>query len=601
MIDLPVGMAAWAQPLSVLPDDLALMLAPWVGRLSIAIGPLAHTQRQQSGEPDGYSGLARRGSYERLVTTEWGVADLFPEEFLRRAATGEHLFLDLARQEPRGGQRTIAIVSAGPSQMGAPRLAHVAALIVLARRAAAAGATFSWGVLEDDLFRLHEGLDEGSISRLLAARTAVAAEHDALTRWSSVLGDDKTRDFWFVGDDDDGARCAALGASRIVVRDVLSPSARLLEIDVERRTQNAKLHLELPDPDLCARLLRDPFGRAEGGGARVAQSMGKATEVRFAPGARRLIIRLDDGSYETWPLPSSPRDKVGAPRRWSPPKGYSVVAVGIGKRALLAAIATKADVTALHLCYADNHRLRVSLPLHAVDALAKAFETGEPPIGTVGLVSMKEHARTDLVIDVCGYLLVIPGFSLWPAATSHPLMAMPFAPGENQPAVATAFFRSAVVWAERHEPDIHVFEANASGVQRVATLGAREQPEVMFGHSSPPVASWGAVAVAWDAEHRRVAAPKLTPTSVRALLPVVGVCVRDGVPGLLTKPHPHRLVWRIGEGRELLPVSSVPIVTVTVCPSHPNVAWVTSEGEVVIYSMEQHAVLMRRRPGEPTK
>jgi len=140
MIELPAALAPWAAQLSSLPEELALALAPWVGRLALAVGPLSAVQSQRTGEPDGYSGLSRRGSYERLVIGEWGVADLFPDEFLRRAAAGEHLFLDLARREPRGALKSVAIVSAGPAQLGSPRLVHLAALIVLARRAAAAGA-----------------------------------------------------------------------------------------------------------------------------------------------------------------------------------------------------------------------------------------------------------------------------------------------------------------------------------------------------------------------------------------------------------------------------------------------------------------------------
>lgn len=114
MIDLPGGLASWAPQLAVLPSDLALALAPWVGRIALAVGSLAASQSQRSGEPDGYSGLSRRGSYERLVTAEWGVADLFPDEFLRRAAAGEHLFLDLARSEPHGAMRSTTLKAVVP-------------------------------------------------------------------------------------------------------------------------------------------------------------------------------------------------------------------------------------------------------------------------------------------------------------------------------------------------------------------------------------------------------------------------------------------------------------------------------------------------------
>jgi hypothetical protein len=47
----------------------------------------------------------------------------------------------------------------------------------------------------------------------------------------------------------------------------------------------------------------------------------------------------------------------------------------------------------------------------------------------------------------------------------------------------------------------------------------------------------------------------------------------------------------------LLPAASAPIASVAVCPSQPNVAWVTEAGEVVVYSMLHNTVLMRRMPG----
>jgi len=174
--------------------------------------------------------------------------------------------------------------------------------------------------------------------------------------------------------------------------------------------------------------------------------------------------------------------------------------------------------------------------------------------------------------------------------------------GDRPPAGATAFFRNAVVWSEHHaDGQIRVFEASESGTKHVETLWTREQPAVMFGYSSSPVASWGAIATAaLGADERQVAGPNLKPTLVHSVVPVVGVCVREGVPGLLTRPHPYRLAWRIGEGREVLPTSNDPITSVTVCPSHPNVAWVTSTGDLAVYSMEQHAVLMRRQAGDPT-
>lgn len=601
MIELPVGLASWAPQLSALPVDLALAVAPWVGRMALAVGPFATTRSRQGGEPDGYSGLSRRGPYERLVTAEWGIAELSPDEFLRRAAAGEHLFLDLARCEPQGAVRSIAIVSAGPAQLGSPRLAHIAAIIVLARRAASAGAGFAWGVLEDPHRRLHETVDAESIQYLLAARTAVPATDEAFEGWMEDVGRVPSPDLWFIGSDDDATNAARVDASRLIVRDVLEPYTRALDIEVERPGRSARARLELPAPDQCARLLRDPFARAGGGTPRDVTAKGRAIHVRFAPGARRVIVGLADGSFESWPIPSSPRDALGNPRRWTPPRNHAVVAMGVGSRATLAATATRDDPTAIELYYGNSHRVRVMLPKEVVAILAKCLAADEPPrVGTCALLRLRDHARTDLILDLFGTLLVLPGFSLWPAPGTV-LTALPFnAASDDGPrlALATACFPTSLVWAELHEDgQIHVIEASSSGNRRVAMVEARATPHVEFGFSLPQRSSWGIVATAWDAAHHRVAAPELAGTTLQATDPVVGVCLSNGIPGLLTRTHPNRLAWIIGDRCVRLPTSPAPIVAVAVCPSHPNVAWVTEAGELVVYSMRHHAVLFRRAPG----
>ncbi len=43
--------------------------------------------------PDGYDGIGRRGSYDRLLASEWLIHDELPDEFLRRVVSGEHAFL----------------------------------------------------------------------------------------------------------------------------------------------------------------------------------------------------------------------------------------------------------------------------------------------------------------------------------------------------------------------------------------------------------------------------------------------------------------------------------------------------------------------------
>ena len=55
-------------------------------------------------EPDGYAQLSRRGPFDRLLLTQWALLDVVPEELLRRAASNELLFHELARKEPKTNQ-----------------------------------------------------------------------------------------------------------------------------------------------------------------------------------------------------------------------------------------------------------------------------------------------------------------------------------------------------------------------------------------------------------------------------------------------------------------------------------------------------------------
>jgi hypothetical protein len=69
-----------------------------------------------------------------MVIGEWLLADELPDEFLRRAAAGELLYLGTAhRHDPPHGVVRV-LVDTGPDQLGAGRLVQLAALIVVHRR-----------------------------------------------------------------------------------------------------------------------------------------------------------------------------------------------------------------------------------------------------------------------------------------------------------------------------------------------------------------------------------------------------------------------------------------------------------------------------------
>jgi hypothetical protein len=135
MTAFPHQLSAWQPWLSWFDTDHIAALLPLLRTLDTSVSALCG--QQLAGEPEfaGLEDLRRRGNYQRLLLSEWIYADEVPDEFLRRAAQGEHLFLEPSFRQPKAAQPVYAIFDCGPSQLGAARLIHIALWIVLARRA----------------------------------------------------------------------------------------------------------------------------------------------------------------------------------------------------------------------------------------------------------------------------------------------------------------------------------------------------------------------------------------------------------------------------------------------------------------------------------
>jgi hypothetical protein len=326
MIELPPALASWKPALAAFAPDLAVALAPFVDRIALAVGPLSTTSTAGAGDPDGYGGLARRGSYERLVGSEWLLAQELPDEFLRRAGAGEHLFIEIARRVPAGGRRCVALFDAGPMQLGGPRIGQLATLIALSERAERAATRFAWGILQHPDADPIEDVTEASILRLLRGRTSEMASSEHVDRWRERLALSASDDVWIVGD---GSLAESAG-SRIGVHESIEVGARRVSISVNRRDgRAADVILDLPAHDDCARLLRDPFTVVTATPQRAAQ-LGSAPSSNpvYGQDGRRIIVRLRDGGVACLPVPSSPRQTPATPTIFRPPDGEVVVAAG---------------------------------------------------------------------------------------------------------------------------------------------------------------------------------------------------------------------------------------------------------------------------------
>lgn len=184
--ELPEALRPWSPWLEWFAPEMAAELGALVQRMQPLLGRFRGQTRGGVPEPDGLDDLRRRGPYERLLATEWLLADELPDEFLRRAASSEHLFLAPRPRAREAEKSIVAIFDAGPRQFGAPRLGQLALWILLARRAAQIGGVFQWGVLQ--LPGGLEGADDArQLRSLLKARDFDVGSPLHVSAWREVL------------------------------------------------------------------------------------------------------------------------------------------------------------------------------------------------------------------------------------------------------------------------------------------------------------------------------------------------------------------------------------------------------------------------------
>ncbi|MCU6499095.1 hypothetical protein LPN04_14960 [Rugamonas sp. A1-17] len=327
---LPVLLEPWRAWLALFPADLAEPLGEMLLRLHPLVGRLGSATSRPDDLPAGVGNIVQRGSYERMLLTEWAYADAVPDEFLRRAASGELLFTG---PEPAGRQRSrrsVVLFDAGPAQLGEPRLAHLALFILLTRRAQEAGAEFLWGILQKpaalDKREGREGLQALLRSRTLNAPGA--ADADA---WEKALGAD-VDDCWLVG--------ATAHVAPRQVRAVVCVNQALLgnrlEVALTQRRGTRNLSLELPPVDDGIRLLRQPFEPLVPYGV-LRQRAGRPSlkqPPRFGVAGYGLAVAQVDGGTMIYPLPQSARQKIGKGRSVPARLGGNFIAVGVFSKSL---------------------------------------------------------------------------------------------------------------------------------------------------------------------------------------------------------------------------------------------------------------------------
>jgi hypothetical protein len=336
-LQLPDSLAPWRRELSLFPPELAIELGGMVRRLASAIGPPI-AARHRGDDPDGYDGIAHTGPYDRMLQSEWLLADEMPDEFLRRAIMREQLFFRIARRSPLDELLSVALFDAGPTQIGAPRVVHLALLIVLSQRCAERGGKFRWAVLQEHPRRINDRLDTDAVQALLALRSAREVDEATLDEWNDLLphGDGRHRETWMIGGSrlsrliERHARASAQGrdfreSSVVSIEEPLDLDHRVLQTRIHRGSGRIQeLTLPLPKEDATVRLLRDPFSGSVRAVTRVAEV---PTEFFFAAEGRQLIGREKEGGVVLHKIGHGNRPKV-----YGPYCGNRVIAAGAGRK-----------------------------------------------------------------------------------------------------------------------------------------------------------------------------------------------------------------------------------------------------------------------------
>lgn len=611
MSALPAPLRPWAALLSLFPEDLALSLGEHVARLAAALGPMRARAEALGGEPQGYDGLDRRGSPERLLMSEWVMALEAPDEFIRRAAFGEQSFLRPAFSQPQGGRRTVVLLDAGPEQVGAPRIAHLALLVVLARRAQSAGARFVWGVLQSSPeAEPWSEVNSGRVGEWLSAHSARPVSPERLAEWREALvWQGAAEDVWLVGGARLGRLAAREGLSHVRVDEVYAPGVRRLAVEVRPASQAARsLVLELPPEPQCVRLLRDPFAAAVVAPV-LAPSLPCA--MRFSADGMRLLLKYANGSVGAQVLPNSPRDTVPRSKRVQPPPDEQVVAVGWRRQGGLLMVTRRGRELRVHGVPRGRRLSRgvwtLSLPEGPLPF--QLPQPGEPPL--LALSSVSHGLESPLVLDAAGTLWSISEDANAPVLRAEPQWRKVYAIAEfqgrhffvsghsddNFPEVVPAPDPQRFLWAGWLNGDKSALQV--LGPQQDSAIEAYigQSREIRVAKIVPPIA----VRVGTGPWRLMPSPHSHAFTLSFDSLRVGGVTgwPMAAEPRLVTLGMDERTFYRLDELglTEHLVTASSRVVAWAVSPGQPYLAWLTDTGEVGAWSFMHRALLFRSNLG----
>ncbi|MDQ0569454.1 hypothetical protein QFZ42_001288 [Variovorax paradoxus] len=319
--ELPAALKPWHPWLEWFGAELAAELGALIQRMQPLLGRFQGEVRGGQPEPDGLDDLRRRGRYERLLSTEWLLADELPDEFLRRAASSEHLFLAPRPRSREAEKGIVAIFDTGPLQLGAPRLGQLALWILLARRAAQTGGALQWGVLQIP-GKLHDTHDVRQLKLLMKSRSYVVGDPEHADEWQAALAElpHPPGESWLIGAAPVQQPMAERWTSHRI-RLCRAVQSDVLEVSLSGRAGLSHAALPLPSVKTAVPLLKGEFTSVAP--ATVHQRHRGRISLQRPPlisphGAHVAVQLLDEPGVVVFPVASLAQRKPGKPRyqRW---------------------------------------------------------------------------------------------------------------------------------------------------------------------------------------------------------------------------------------------------------------------------------------------
>ncbi len=337
---LPASMQPWMAWLDQLDPQLAIQL----GTLILQIEPLFPAPRAQpiTGKEafDGFNGIINRGHYERLLSSEWMLAEDMPEEFMRRAVENEHMFLAPQLIEPRNDGTCCVIFDTGVHQLGAVRVFHVAMWLVLVRRAAQRGTTLRWAIAQQPA-QVYDDCTIDGLKQLLSSRTLAEVDSTMQQQWHSYLAEPQHQasEQWWIGAANDISAidpdlAPTIAANRISIESC--PLGDQTYIQLDAKTLQRKQHLQTPSGKLFSRLLsgkfqilREPVQTAQSDPAQ--RLVSRHQSLFLSPCGQYVAVLLLNHQAPVWRIPSQGQKRIKQVSRTQRPQEELLACAFSGK------------------------------------------------------------------------------------------------------------------------------------------------------------------------------------------------------------------------------------------------------------------------------